>query len=348
MRLFLTGASGILGSELVPHLLQQGHVVYALCRQPLKLRHERLHEVRGDVTQNNLGTTFPESFDTFVHLAAITSLSQKDADHTMLVNVQGTARALEFAQEHGAGQFHYVSTLYIAGDHRGPFGEDDFDVGQTHRNPYERSKFLAETWLRGQSKTPVSYYRCGIIVGSGEDGRIQSFSGYYKPIQAIMMAHRMFERKLRFPERYKVEDALHVPRLNVPIRIWGDPQSTLALTPVDGAAKLMAHLMEEGPGTYHIVPEQQVPNWLTAEVICEALHLDGFHFSPEHRKSPLDSLYNRMIHDFLPYVAAEPRFQTQTPTTPGIDRAALLRILRYWRTHEVDAAPVAEKVDSAV
>lgn len=350
-RLFVTGASGILGSELIPHLLQQGHVIYALCRQPLKQRHERLHEVRGDVTQEGLGATFTEPFDAFIHLAAITSLSQKDADYTMQVNVQGTARALEFARQHGAEHFHYVSTLYIAGDHRGPFTEDDLAVGQTHRNPYELSKFLAETWLRGQSKMPVSYYRFGIIVGAGTDGRIQSFSGYYKPIQAIMMAHKMFERKLRFPERHKVEEALHFPRLHIPIRIWGDPHSDLALTPVDDGAKLMSNLMAASPGTFHICPRVQVPNWLTGEVICEALHLDGFHFHTEHRQNPLDNLYNRLIKDFLPYVAAEPLFETRTPI-PSIDRAALLRILRYWRERDPEilpaAAPVAERVDSAV
>ena len=333
MKLFVTGASGFLGGELVPRLLEEGHTVYALARRPLKYQHPHLHEVPGDVTEDLLGADFSGPIDEMVHLAAVTSLSQKDADGTALVNVQGTINAFLFAVEHGAKRFHYASTLYIAGDHRGAFGEDDFYVGQHFKNPYERSKFRAELFLREQDLIPASFYRLGILVGSAKDGRASSFDSYYVPIRAIFAAHKVFERKLHFPERHKVEDALGIPRLVIPIRIYGDPESSLALAPVDEVAAMMARLMKGPGGTFHIVPATQVSNRTTAETICEALQIEGFHFGMKSRRNPLDGLYNRLIRDFTPYLETEPRFQTRTPL-PAVDRDALLRILRYFRDQE--------------
>ena len=60
------------------------------------------------------------------------------------MNVDGTARVLEFARAAGLERLTYVSTAYVAGEPRALFREDELDVGQRFRNPYERSKFEAE------------------------------------------------------------------------------------------------------------------------------------------------------------------------------------------------------------
>ena len=44
--------------------------------------------------------------------------------------------------------FTHVSTAYVAGTHSGTFGERDLDLGQDHRNAYERSKLEAEALVR--------------------------------------------------------------------------------------------------------------------------------------------------------------------------------------------------------
>ena len=83
-------------------------------------------------------------------------------------------------------RFTYVSTAYVAGEHRGIFGEDDFDVGQRFRNPYEQSKFEAEGLVRSYaSRLPVTIVRPSIVVGDRHSGWTASFNVLYWPLRAL-------------------------------------------------------------------------------------------------------------------------------------------------------------------
>jgi nucleoside-diphosphate-sugar epimerase len=81
-----------------------------------------------------------------VHCAASVSFSLP-LDRSREINVDGTRQMLDFGVEcesrGGLGHFAYVSTAYVAGTHEGVFNEDDLNVGQDFRNPYERSSRLA-------------------------------------------------------------------------------------------------------------------------------------------------------------------------------------------------------------
>ena len=98
---------------------------------------------------------------------------------------------LEFAelcQASGAGlrRFTYLSTAYVAGEHSGTFSEDDLDVGQRFRNPYERSKFEAEGIVkRWRSRMPVTVVRPSIVVGEQDSGWTPSFNVIYWPLRAF-------------------------------------------------------------------------------------------------------------------------------------------------------------------
>ena len=96
-------------------------------------------------------TRWPAQVSEVVHGAASVSF-ELGLEATWAINVTGSRRVLEFAERcqrvtGGLRRFTYISTAYVAGEHAGSFSEDDLEVGQCFRNPYERSKFEAERIL---------------------------------------------------------------------------------------------------------------------------------------------------------------------------------------------------------
>ncbi len=110
MRIFLTGVTGGLGQRLLPRLLDIGHNVVALVRNPTMLTgHERIVVVTGDLcTPESYGHALYD-VDVILHLAALTHSVDPHAYHT--VNEFGTAELLKQAREHDFhGRIVYVST----------------------------------------------------------------------------------------------------------------------------------------------------------------------------------------------------------------------------------------------
>jgi thioester reductase-like protein len=213
--IFLTGATGFLGMELMTRYLERtDRHVYALVRPTATAEPaERLRgvvealtgdpdayrgrwtAVPGDAEAPRLGIEptwrreLASEVDDVVHSAASVSFSLP-LEKSRRINVAGTRRMLEFAElcreRGGLRKFAYVSTAYVAGDHPGRFGEDELDVGQGFRNPYERSKFEAEQLVREHADAlPVQIFRPSIIVGEQGSGWTASFNVLYPPLKGF-------------------------------------------------------------------------------------------------------------------------------------------------------------------
>jgi len=213
--IFLTGATGFLGMELLARYLERtDRHVYALARptdgaEPIERLRGVIEElsgnpdayrgrwtaVGGDAEQPGLGIEparrreLAAEVGDVVHCAASVSFS-RILEESRRVNVAGTNRVLEFAElcceRGGLRRFAYVSTAYVAGDHPGRFGEDDLDVGQGFRNAYERSKFEAERLVRERAdRLPVQIFRPSIIVGEQSSGWTASFNVLYPPLKGF-------------------------------------------------------------------------------------------------------------------------------------------------------------------
>ena len=79
-------------------------------------------------------------------------------DEARAINVDGTARVLDFAVEAqardgGLERFLHVSTAYVAGRYEGTFRERQLDTGQAFRNTYEETKFDAERSSRSRASS---------------------------------------------------------------------------------------------------------------------------------------------------------------------------------------------------
>ena len=111
-----------------------------------------------------------------------------DEERNRRLNVQGTQNAVDLANELGAGHFHHVSSIAVAGVHEGLFTEDDFDVDQKLDHPYHRTKYEAEKLVRQRVKGPWRVYRPGIVVGNSKTGEMDKIDGpyyFFKPIQKV-------------------------------------------------------------------------------------------------------------------------------------------------------------------
>ena len=212
MTLLLTGATGFVGMELLARLVKapaaSAEPVWALIRADDDAHAtRRLHEtllsvfgavepyagrvtaIAGDLERPGLGIDpmLAETVSEIIHGAASVSF-ELALDRSRAINLEGTRRVLMFARRcPRLRRLTYISTAYVAGRHRGVFGEDDLDVGQRFRNPYERSKFEAEGLVRASAAAglPVTIVRPSIVVGDRHSGWTASFNVLYWPLRSL-------------------------------------------------------------------------------------------------------------------------------------------------------------------
>jgi thioester reductase-like protein len=239
----LTGATGFVGREILSRFLERdSRHVFALVRADNDDQaagrlpaHERLTAVAGDIERKDLGLAGGSSerlrreVSTVLHCAASVSFDMS-LEESRSVNVEGTRRMLDFARScTRLERFSYVSTAYVAGEPGGLFREDELAVGQSFRNPYERSKFEAELAVRSEgADLPLQILRPSIVVGDSGTGRTSSFNVLYGPLKAF--AHGT------------------VPA--IPAR----RDAPVDIVPVDYVADRVHELATSGPnGTFHLV-----------------------------------------------------------------------------------------------
>ncbi len=207
MSYFVTGATGFIGRHLVERLLERadGGDIHVLVRPTSsdKLdqlldrwgRPERVKPVLGDLTQPQLGLDEAareqlNGVDHFFHLAAIYDITA-DETQNATVNVAGTQHAVDVANAVGAGVFHHMSSIAVAGSYDGHFTEDDFAEGQDLPTPYHRTKYESEKLVRERIEVPWRVYRPSIVVGNSQTGEMDKVDGpyyFFKAIQKVRHA----------------------------------------------------------------------------------------------------------------------------------------------------------------
>ena len=190
----VTGGTGLMGRHVVGRLARQvDATVFVLvrARSVARLREQaertgnaaRIVPIVGDLTAEGLGLADDDirlvcGVDHLVHVAAVYDLTA-DEEIQQRANVDGTRRVVELAGRIDAGCFHHISSVVVAGDYDGPFGEDEFDVGQNLRTPYQRTKFAAERLVREACSVPWRIYRPSVIVGDSTTGEMDKLDGIY-------------------------------------------------------------------------------------------------------------------------------------------------------------------------
>jgi CDP-glucose 4,6-dehydratase len=178
---FITGASGLVGSWLVKHLLERGADVICLVRDWVpqsELVQSRLIEkvkvVRGDVRDQPLLERVLGEFevDTVLHLAAqtIVTIANRNPISTFETNIGGTWALLEACRHSPkVKQIVIASSDKAYGDQEIlPYTETTPLAGQ---HPYDVSKSCADLIAHSYAVTydlPVAITRCGNFYGGGD------------------------------------------------------------------------------------------------------------------------------------------------------------------------------------
>jgi thioester reductase-like protein len=209
---FLTGATGFVGQAVLARLLERtdrdvGVLVRAGSQEGARARvrgilralfgdadrHvDRVHAARGDLLRPGLGldaathARLADQVDEILHAGASISFNLS-LEKSRAINVAGTRRVLELAERcRHLRRLTYVSTAYVAGDRSDIATEDELDVGQGFRNPYEQSKHEAERLVRAHGdRLPLTIVRPSIVVGERGTGWTSSFNVIYGPLRAF-------------------------------------------------------------------------------------------------------------------------------------------------------------------
>jgi len=182
---FVTGATGLLGNNLVRELLSRGFEVRALVRSRAKGAallpvSSRLELIEGDM--ENVAGFAPhlKGADVVFHAAAFFRDSLTGGDHWAeleRVNVAGTRALVEAAYKTGVRRFLHVSsigTLAIAGPEGRAVDETMRLTPEATKNDYYRSKILADREIEmALEKHPdlwAAYILPGFMHGPGDAG----------------------------------------------------------------------------------------------------------------------------------------------------------------------------------
>ncbi|WP_327140616.1 SDR family oxidoreductase [Nocardia sp. NBC_01327] len=274
----VTGASGLVGAEVVARLTAAGRPVAAVVHSNSEITRNdgtpvaAERQVAGDIRASRFGLS-PEDaaelagrVDLIVHSAATTAFDATPDAYEEL-NVRGTAHAVELALEWGVPLVH-VSTAYVCGLRGGAIDEGAAAPGQSFGNGYEESKFRAEQLVRtaGERGLRWTIVRPGIVTGEVVTGAIREYKNLYTVVKL------MVEGKLRtLPGRY---------------------DATLSLAPVDHVAEVITAAavdFESAAGrTLHAVGRDTLSLREVSDVLAEYPSFEVATFVPETTFRPED------------------------------------------------------------
>lgn len=314
-RVLLTGATGVLGAELMARLSGQADVELvavsrrgAADRGVLSLR----------LGQDRAPAELRRRFDVIVHAAAATKWNLPAAQ-AWAANVRGTEAALELA--HPDTHFVHISTAFATGLR----DDTSSELRADYRNTYEWSKAAAERVAGRHAR--CSIVRPPLIIGRRCDGRVERFTGLYTILLASLtgLAPVIVAEPDSAVDLVPVDDVADVvlrtvagEPLSAPVVIGCGPH---ALTPDELAdviwGTLDAWRVERGAPRFVAPPVVSTERWQRF-------------FLPFARTSfsPTQLRVIDMLSQFVPYMS------TSMATPPDVVvapiREALARSVRHW------------------
>ena len=145
MKIFITGATGFIGNQVVEQLKPTNHELVCLVMQTdpaiEKLRSLGLNVMEGDVRDKSSILNGMKGCDWVINLANLYSFWEPDKSVFKAINVDGTRNVMECALENNVSKVVHISTVLIYGKpSESPFNEDS-TPGPERFSIYAQTKF---------------------------------------------------------------------------------------------------------------------------------------------------------------------------------------------------------------
>ena len=184
---FITGATGFIGSHIARRYLADGHPVTVLYRPQtgygmLADIADKLTWHEGDVLDiPSLETAIIPGIDV-IHAAAIVSFVPKDRDRMEQINVEGTANVVNVCLKAGGRKLGFVSSVAAIGRPAANVGtvSEPIRIDETHKwqdspnnSAYAKSKYRAEleVWRGVAEGLNAVMVNPSIVLGAGDWSR---------------------------------------------------------------------------------------------------------------------------------------------------------------------------------
>jgi Nucleoside-diphosphate-sugar epimerases len=146
MKIFITGATGFIGTHLIEFLDGKGHYLKCLVRKTSNVENLLKHKcelVYGDVTDKASVLKGMKGCDWVVNLANVYSLWEPDHSIYSKVNIEGTRNVMESAFETEVKKVVHISTVLICGN------SNDCPITEKTHPGTKRFSEYAETKYQG-------------------------------------------------------------------------------------------------------------------------------------------------------------------------------------------------------
>ncbi len=185
--IFVTGASGLLGSHLVQALVQNHQTVSALYRSsiPRFKGSEKVTWIEGDILDMPNLEEALQNVQFVYHCAAMVSFHPKHKHDLYTTNVEGTANVVNACLNAGVQKLLYVSSVSALGRGTGGAATDENSQWSAEQSStYGKTKYLAEmeVWRGIGEGLEAVIVNPSIILGAGEwtKGSSQIFKTVYE------------------------------------------------------------------------------------------------------------------------------------------------------------------------
>jgi nucleoside-diphosphate-sugar epimerase len=179
MKYYVTGATGFIGARVARQLVDAGHEVVAVVRNPAKaqdLTNLGIAVHKGDVTDKQSMRAPMAGVDGVFHIAGWYKIGVRDKSAGEQINVQGTRNVLELMRELEIPKGVYTSTLAVNSDTHGQLVDEDYRYNGLHMSEYDRTKWaahqVAEQFIAGG--LPLVVVMPGLVYGPGDTSGVRT------------------------------------------------------------------------------------------------------------------------------------------------------------------------------